>query len=81
MTKEIDKELMKHVETIRSYKKGYEFTIPYYKMTDAQLRAMNWVTKKAEELGLIRCIAIGHSFEDLRGESGRFCSEETFKRI
>ena len=81
MKKEIEMELMKYVNTIRNYKKGFEFTIPYYKMTNAQLNAMNWVTKKAEELGLIRSIAIHHSFEDLLGESGRFCSEETFIRI
>lgn len=81
MKKEIEMELMKHVEKIRSYRKGFVFTIPYYKMTNAQLNAMNWVTKKSEELGLIRSIAIHHSFEDLRKESGRFCSEETFERI
>ena len=81
INKEIESQLMKHVDTIRSYKSGFEFTIPYYKMTKGQINAMNWVTKKAEDLGLIRSISIGHSFEDLRGESGRFCSEETFKRI
>ena len=81
MKKEIEIELMKHVDTIRSYKRGFEFTIPYYKMTRGQINAMNWVTKKAEDLGLIRSISIGHSLEDLRGESGRWCSEETFERI
>lgn len=80
MTKEIERELMGHVETIRKYPKGYEFTIPYYKMTTPQINAMNWVTDKAIELGLIRSISISHSLEDLRGESGRFCSEETFIR-
>lgn len=81
MTKETEKQLMEYVNTIRKYKKGFEFTLPYHEMTDGQYNAMKWITNKAEELGLIRCISIGHSFEDLRGESGRFCSEETYKRI
>lgn len=81
MTKEIENQLMEYVDMIRKYKKGFEFTIPYYKMTDAQLNAIKWVTKKAEELKLIRSISIGLSFEDVCGESGRFCSEETWKRI
>ena len=81
MTKETEKELMKCINKISNYKKGFEFTIPYYKMTDNQIKGMNWVTKNAEELGLIKCISIGHSLADLRGESGRFCSEKTFVRI
>lgn len=81
MKKEIETELMKHVETIRSYKKGFEFTLPYYQMTKGQINAVNWVTKKAKDLGLIESISVGISLEDARGESGRFCSEETFRRI
>ena len=81
MTKEIENELMEHVETIKSYKSGFEFTIPYYRMTDGQYNAMRWVLRKAEELGLIEHISVGLSFEDIRGESGRWCSEETWKRI
>lgn len=81
MTKEIENELMKYIETIRSYKKGFEFDIPYYEMTDGQYNAMRWIGRKAQELGLIKVISIGHSLEDLRGESGRWCSEETWKRI
>lgn len=81
MKKETEKELMKCINKIRNYNKGFEFTISYYKMTDSQVNGMNWVVRKAEELGLIKCISIGHSLEDLRGETGRFCSEMTFVRL
>ena len=81
MSKETEKELMKVVDKIKRYKKGTTFTIPYYQMTIPQLNGMRWVVNKAEDLGLIKSVAISHSLADLRGESGRFCSEETFKRI
>lgn len=81
MTKEDEKQLMEYVNTIRRYKKGFEFTLPYYEMTDGELNAMKWIVKKAEKLKLIKSVSIGLSFEDVRGESGRFCSEETFRRI
>ena len=37
--------------------------------------------KKLCELKLLECIAIGHSIEDLTGESGRWCTEETYRRL
>lgn len=50
-------------------------------MTKGQYNGMRWVIRKANELGLIDLVSTGISLEDLRGESGRFCSEETWKRI
>ena len=82
MTYETEMELMKTVDKIRNYKKGFRFTIDYTKIpTNAKINGLKWVLNKAEDNGLIRCISIGHSFEDLRGESGLFASEETYERL
>lgn len=82
MTKETEAELMRLVDRIRNYKHGFEFTVNYASVpTKAQLNGLNWVLNKAKEIGLITSIAIGHTLEDLRGESGLFCSEETFRRL
>ena len=75
-------ELNKCIEKIRNYPKGFEFTINYAQIpTKAKENGMHWVLDKAKENGLIESIAIGHSMEDLTGESGRFCTEETFRRL
>ena len=82
MNKETEAKLNELVERIKGYKQGFEFTVRYCDVpTKAQLNGLDWVLRKAKELGYIKSIAIGHSLEDLRGKSGRFCSEETFVRL
>ena len=82
MTKETERELLKLVDRIRNYPKGFEFTVNYASIpTKPKLNGMRWVLKEAENQGLIESISMGMSFEDLRGESGLFCSEETFVRL
>lgn len=82
MTEETRKELLKLVDRIRKYPKGFEFTVNYAAIpTKAKRNGMNWVLKEARDQGLIESISMGMSFEDFRGESGLFCSEETFKRL
>ena len=80
MNESQQKELDKCIDKIRNYHKGFEFTIHFSEMTKPQENAMRLILKKAEAEGLIESIAIGHSLEDLRGESGRFNCEETFRR-
>ena len=81
MTKETEVKLMEYVERIRRYKTGLIFTFNCSQMTDGQYNAINWVVNKAEQLGLIKCTSIGHSFEDLCGKSGRFYTEITFVKL
>ena len=68
------------INTIVKYKKGYTFTIPFYKMTKAQENAMRIILKDCCKNGLIESISIGLSLDNIRG-NGRFCSEETYKRL
>ncbi|ADL36093.1 hypothetical protein bpr_II155 (plasmid) [Butyrivibrio proteoclasticus B316] len=75
-------ELNSALDRIKNYPKGFEFTIKYSEISSkAKLNALELVLNKARELKYIKSIAIGHSMADLTGESGRFCSEETFKRL
>lgn len=80
MTAEQKKELLNWVETIRKYKSGFEFTVHYADATNGQYNALKWILNEAQNQGLIESISIGLSLEDIRGESGRFCCEETFRR-
>ena len=81
MTEYVKQEIEKCVDKIRNYPKGFEFTLYYNRMSMGQYNAMQIITKKAIDEGLIECKSIGLSFEDIRGESGRSCSEETFIRL
>ena len=68
------KEYEDMMEKIRSYRQGFEFTIPFYKMTQQQKNGMNIVLHDAVEEGLIESIQIGVSIE------GNF-TDETYKRL
>ncbi len=81
MTEYVKQEIKKCVDKIRSYPQGFEFTLYYNRMSMGQYNAINIVTKKAEEEGLIKSISIGLSLEDIRGESDRSCSDETYVRL
>ena len=59
---------------INSYRKGFRFTIPYYKMTTGQKNAMRIIISDCEKQGLIRSVAMGISL-------GLDITEETFERI
>ena len=76
------KEIEKALEKIKNYPTGFKFTINYASLpTKAKENGMRYVLVKAEELGYIKSVSISHSLTDLRGESGRFCTEETFLRL
>lgn len=81
MTAETKRELLKWVETIRKYPKGFEFTINYTETTIGQFNALQWIVREAMDQEIIECISTGISLEDCRGETGRPFSEETFKRL
>ena len=77
-----EKEVNKCIKKIKNYPKGFEFTINYSQIpTTEKENGMHFVLDKACKMGLIECVAIGHSLADLRGESGRFCTEKTYRRI
>ena len=78
----LQSELKKSIKKVSKYPEGFEFTINYTQLpSKGKENAMHWLMDKLCELGYLECIAIGHSLEDLRGESGRWCTEETFRRI
>lgn len=81
MTEETRKELLKLVDRIRKYPKGFEFTINYTETTKGQFNALQWIVREAMSQKIIECISTGISLEDCRGETGRPFSEETFKRL
>lgn len=62
------------ITKVKGYSIGFEFSIPYYKMTPAQKNAMEIVMCDCVESGLIESVAV--SF-DLDGK----VTEEKFKRI
>lgn len=68
------KEYKDAVEKIKSYSKGFAFTIPYYKMTKAQQNAMNIITHDCIKDRIIESISIGVSLE------GKI-TEETFMKL
>lgn len=68
------KEYKESVEKIKSYSKGFAFTIPYYKMTKAQQNAMNVITHDCIKDRIIESISIGVSLE------GKI-TEETFMKL
>jgi hypothetical protein len=78
----LQNELDKSIEKVSKYPKGFEFTINYTQLpSKAKENGMRLLMDKLCELGYLESIAIGHSLKDLRGESGRWCTEETFRRI
>lgn len=82
MDKKTQVELEKALNKIKDYPQGFEFTIKYSTIpTKAKENALRWVLDKAIELGYIESISIGLSLADIRGESGRFCNEESFRRL
>lgn len=59
---------------INSYRKGFKFTIPYYKMTEGQRNAMQILLNDCTKQGLIESISTGISLDlDV--------TEETFVRL
>ena len=82
MTKEEEKEVQKAINKIKSYPKGFEFTIKYSSLPSKEKEnGMKFVLNKAVKMGLIECIATGYTLEDIRGESGRPYNEETYRRL
>lgn len=59
---------------IRSYSKGFIFTIPFYQMNKAQKNGMNIVLRNAIKEGLIESVSFGLSLE---GD----ITEETYKKL
>lgn len=81
-TEKEEKEIEKAINKIKNYPKGFEFTIKYSTIpTKAKENGMKYILKKAENIGLIECIATGLSLADITGESGRPFNEETFRRL
>lgn len=70
-------EYKKAVEKVKGYNKGFEFTIPLYKMTEGQRNAMFIIMQDCQKEGLIESISIGYGFTD----SGFDMTEETYKRL
>lgn len=68
------KQYAEYMDRIRNYPKGFEFTLPYWKMTKQIRNAIDIITRDAEKEHLIESISIGISL-DLEE------TEETFKRI
>lgn len=67
----------KAVEKVRSYKKGFTFTIPLYKMTEGQKNAMFIIMQDCEKEGLVESLSIGYGFT----KTGFDITEETYKRL
>lgn len=78
----LQKELEKSIKKVSKYPKGFEFTVNYAQLpSKGKENAMHWLMDKLCELGYLECIAVGHSLADIRGESGRWCTDETFRKI
>lgn len=67
------------IKRIESYPTGFEFTIPYNRMTEKQNRDMNKILKIAQDKNLIESVSIGAGWD----ENGTFNAfqNETFRRI
>ena len=66
------------VNRIESYPKGFEFTLPYNRMTEKQRQDMFKVMRAAEKKELVESISIGAGWD----EDGSFnpFQNETFRR-
>lgn len=49
------------MDKIKKYRKGFKFTIPYYKMTAGQRNGMSVVLYDAQKQGLISSVAVSYS--------------------
>lgn len=67
-------EYAKCMRKIEGYSKGFEFTVPYWKMTKEQANAMKIILQDAVRKGLIESIRIGLSLELVE-------TDETFRRV
>lgn len=68
------KEYKDAVKKIKGYSKGFNFTIPYYKMTQEQKNAMHIITSDCVKEKIIDSMSFGLN---LAGE----ITEETFIRL
>ncbi len=60
------KDYKEAVERIKGYKKGFEFSVPYYKIpTIAKKNGMRFILNDMICDGIIECIAIDESFDSL----------------
>lgn len=62
------------VEKIKGYSKGFEFTLPYYKMTEGQKNAVHIITNDCIKKRIIDSIAIGLRLDGT-------ITEETFVKL
>lgn len=62
------------VEKIKGYSKGFEFTLPYYKMTEGQKNAIHIIINDCIKERIIDSIAIGLQLDGTM-------TEETFIRL
>ncbi len=53
----------KYMERIKGYSKGYNFTIPYYKMTRPQINAINVILNDAAKAKIIDSMSFGINLE------------------
>lgn len=62
------------VEKIKGYSKGFEFTLPYYKITEGQKNAIHIIINDCIKERIIDSIAIGLQLDGTM-------TEETFIRL
>lgn len=62
------------MDKIRRYKTGFEFTIPFYRMSKGQANAMHRILRDAYDEGLIESVSFSFNL-DCEG------TEETWRRI
>lgn len=67
------------IDRIESYPKGFEFTLPYNRMTEKQRQDIFKVMRAATKKGLVKSISIGAGWD----EDGSFngFQNETFRRV
>jgi hypothetical protein len=68
------KDYVDAVEKIKSYRKGFEFTLNYANIPKAKGNALRIITKDCIDAGIIESIGIGIDLQ------GNFC-DETYKRL
>lgn len=68
------KDYVDAVEKIKSYRKGFEFTLNYASIPKAKGNALRVITKDCIDAGIIESIGIGIDLQ------GNFC-DETYKRL
>lgn len=62
------------MEKIRRYRTGFEFTIPFYKMSVGQANAMHRILQDAHGEGLIESVSFSFNLDGER-------AEETWRRL